>query len=429
MERLEKFHISLRAIEQAFDEDTLADLIADYVAFGGYIADVYEVAKESKIVTKEDIDSAVKFLTENRLLEDLTKEYNCVADTSVDDGLVDLCSPKYSLIEDVEINDKLNIETMTVADLLESSAENMSDEQLDDEIDFFNRVARELGVSDYNKVLVTIDEENTNPDLVLTDGVSLDIPNREAIKYKSANMISEQLNSYTFLYFKYKKDLQKYFTLLDKIKNPEVFEEDFGYSYSTKDRNEQWNKRGYYTEDGDFVETVEKAKTLKEALESIDRRTGNKFDLVNDYLCANLSDQKKAQIREFLYKPNAAENIHKFLHKAEADPIKVIQKDLGNRKKQGEVSVNGTKELKRVQYWLDWNSIPYDQFEEMDGSTTVSWYLVEKESVKEGVEEAAEKLRKAYSDPSKKEVVEAILSLLAEHDPESAEKVLKELDR
>nr|DAG41021.1 MAG TPA: hypothetical protein [Caudoviricetes sp.] len=35
--RLDESYISLRAIENAFDEGTLADLIADYVAFGGYI--------------------------------------------------------------------------------------------------------------------------------------------------------------------------------------------------------------------------------------------------------------------------------------------------------------------------------------------------------------------------------------------------------
>ena len=88
-------------------------------------------------------NKAVKFLQDSKLIEDLSnKEDTCYFDESVNDGLDELKENKYSLIEDVKINEDLDIELKTVSDLLDSAFGNMPDEQLDDEIDFFQGVAK-----------------------------------------------------------------------------------------------------------------------------------------------------------------------------------------------------------------------------------------------------------------------------------------------
>lgn len=77
------------------------------------------------------------------MIEDLSdKEDTCYFDESVNDGLDELKENKYSLIEDVKINEDLDIELKTVSDLLDSAFGNMPDEQIDDEIDFFHGVAK-----------------------------------------------------------------------------------------------------------------------------------------------------------------------------------------------------------------------------------------------------------------------------------------------
>ena len=374
--RLDESYISLRAIENAFDEGTLADLIADYVAFGGYIDQVYEAAKDSKLVKKEDIDKAVKFLQDSKLIEDLSdKEDTCYFDESVNDGLDELKENKYSLIEDVKINEDLDIELKTVSDLLDSAFGNMPDEQLDDEIDFFQGVAKQLGVNKYDNVIVAIDSSETEPDYVLFDGEDVEITNRFVRKYPSAKMIYEELNGYKFLYFKTEKDAKKYFTLVDEFLNPVELNESFGYDEKLAKQLTEENPAGYYTDDGVFKKELKtQPKTLEEALDSLDRRTSNKYDLLNDYLCANLSENKKKQIAELLYKPNSAENIHKYLHEDKEDILAYIKTSINSGVKQGEVTINDDNKVNSVVSWFKWNDIPYDVYTVPEG-TIISWYI------------------------------------------------------
>ena len=380
--RLDESYISLRAIENAFDEGTLADLIADYVAFGGYIDQVYEAAKDSKLVKKEDIDEAVKFLQDSKLIGDLgDADETCYFDESVNDGLDELKENSYSLIEDIKINEDLDIELKTVSDLLDSALGNMPDEQIDDEIDFFQGVAKELGVNKYDNVIVAIDSSETDPDYVLFDGEDVELANRFVRKYPSAKMIYEELNGYKFLYFKTERDAKKYFTLVDEFLNPVELNESFGYDEKLAKQVRKENPVGYYTDDGVFKEELKsQPKTLEEALDSLDRRTGNKYDLLNDYLCANLSENKKKQISELLYKSNPAENIHKYLHEDKEDVLAYIKTSIDSGVKQGEVTVNDDNKVSSVVSWFKWNDIPYDVYTVPEG-TIISWYIEDEAEV------------------------------------------------
>lgn len=395
--RLDESYISLRAIENAFDDGTLSDLIADYVAFGGYIDQVYEAAKDSKLVTKEDIDRAVKFLQDSKLIEDLSnKEETCYFDESVNDGLDELKENNYSLIEDIKINEDLDIELKTVSDLLDGAIGNMPDEQLDDEINFFQGVAKELGVKNYNNVIVAIDSSETEPDYVLFDGEDIELGNRFVRKYPSAKMIYENLTNYKFLYFKTEKDAQKYFTLVDEFLNPVELNESFSYDNDLAKQERKENPIGYYTDDGVFKKEVKaQPKTLEEALDSLDRRTGNKYDLLNDYLCANLPEKKKKQIVELLYKSNPAENIHKYLHEDKEDVLEYIKTSINNGVKQGEVTVEDESKVMPVISWLRWNDIPYDVYYATNG-TIISWYTEDEQQANNDADVAiAKKARTA----------------------------------
>jgi hypothetical protein len=152
--------------------------------------------------------------------------------------------------------------------MMEGFIDNMPEDQINKEIRLFNRYARLLNCPNYEDMIVFVDEDfifipenRTN-----TFGEIIDIPNPDVTVtyYKDLNVVSEQ-NKVAGNYFLFFKDLDSALGYLDNSVDADESEMDFEV-------------------DGDKEIT-----NIQEALNFIDVKTNNKFDLVNKYLSEDLS--------------------------------------------------------------------------------------------------------------------------------------------
>ena len=327
MNRLDESYVSVSALERAFEEGTLDALVSDYVLFGGEVEDLYEVVKQSNLVTTNDLDNAVQYLKDNDLLEVACHEEDekCYALSEEEDNLdgftrciaPEMCDVMEDL-DDTDYDNMTSVDFKTVEDLLSGAMDNMSSEQLDDEIRLFKKIGKTLSVNDYDKVVVYFDDGEYNPEYVLSDGVPFKHNDRVLKYYKSANLISELWNGNYFLYFKTEEDLKKYYALANKFLNSDELSKDV-FDYDEKHAKE-WAERhpyGYYNDEGDYnIEEDFKPTTIDAALNLLDKRTGNKFNLLNTYLEGNISNDDRNKLVEMLNSNEQIETIHKHLTEA-----------------------------------------------------------------------------------------------------------------
>lgn len=273
---------------------------------------------------------------------------------------------------------------MTVQDLLAGAMDNMSDEQLDEEIRLFKAVAKKLKVKNYDKIIVVVDDGEYNPEWVLSDGEKLKLGGRDVTYYASNNMVMEVVNGELFFYFVSEGDAKKYFSLAKKFLDAdELNEKPFGYDYK---HAQEWSERhpyGYYNDEGDYsIEEDYEPTTLEEALNKLDKVTGNKYNLLNTYLEENLDVDRKEAIVEMLKEDNSAELIHKYLREDKEDALQFIKNSIKDGVKEGQITIYATDQLDKTLAWLKYNNIPYDAYD-ADGGTVVAWYVEDEEESEE----------------------------------------------
>ena len=388
MIRLDESYISVKSLERAYSEGTLENLIADYVSFGGTLEEIYEQAKHSEIVNEGCISNAVKILQEGNLMFNEEEETDIEEEMTTEDEYDDYYLSSKTSVMDEDVGE-MNVDTMTVQDLLAGAIDNMSEEQMDDEIYFFQGVARELKVKNYDNVVVAVDDGDYNPEWVLSDGVTLNVGGREVKYYPSAKMIVENMNGNIFMYFAKDRDAKKYFKLAHKFLDAEELnEEPFGYDTSIKEC-----ARGHYNDDGDFLEESYEPSTLEQALNRLDRITGNKYDLLNTYLDEQLDDSRKSHIVEMLNKDNSAELIHKYLREDKEDALSFIKQSIEGGAESGEITITSPKQLQKALSWLKYNNIPYDTYD-VPGGTVITWFMEDtEESMVDANKRIAEEVR------------------------------------
>ena len=388
MIRLDESYISVKSLDRAYSEGTLENLIADYVSFGGTLEEIYQQAKHSEIVNESCISNAVKILQEGNIMFNEEEETDIEEEMTAEDDYDDYYLSSKTSVMDEDVGE-MDVDTMTVQDLLAGAVDNMSEEQMDDEIYFFEGVARELKVKNYDNVVVVVDDGDYNPEWVLSDGVTLNVGGREVKYYPSAKMIVENMNGNIFMYFAKEVDAKKYFKLAHKFLDAEELnEEPFGYDTSIKEC-----ARGYYNDDGDFLEESYEPSTLEEALNRLDRITGNKYDLLNTYLDEQLDDSRKSHIVEMLNKDNSAELIHKYLREDKEDALSFIKQSIEGGAESGEITITAPKQLQKALSWLKYNNIPHDTYDVPNG-TVITWFMEDaEESMADANKRIAEEVR------------------------------------
>ena len=127
MIRLDESYISVKSLDRAYSEGTLENLIADYVSFGGTLEEIYEQAKHSEIVNESCISNAVKILQEGNLMFNEEEETDSEEEMTTEDDYDDYYLSSKTSVMDEDIGE-MDVDTMTVQDLLSGAIDNMSEE-------------------------------------------------------------------------------------------------------------------------------------------------------------------------------------------------------------------------------------------------------------------------------------------------------------
>ena len=114
-------------------------------------------------------------------------------------------------IEDIDIN------YMTISDLLSNMHENVPEEFLDREIKFFKKLAKVFDTKLYDEILVAVDDGGYDPKYVFSDGLQMPELGENVIYYPEANMIAENKYGNLYLYFVTEDSLKKYFAMAKKF--------------------------------------------------------------------------------------------------------------------------------------------------------------------------------------------------------------------
>lgn len=114
-------------------------------------------------------------------------------------------------IEDIDIN------YMTISDLLSNMHENVPEEFLDNEIKFFKKLAKVFDTKLYDEILVAVDDGGYDPKYVFSDGLQMPELGETVVYYPEANMIAETKYGNLYLYFVTEDSLKKYFAMAKKF--------------------------------------------------------------------------------------------------------------------------------------------------------------------------------------------------------------------
>jgi hypothetical protein len=167
---------------------------------------------------------------------------------------------------------------------------NMSEEQLDKEIRLFSKYAQLLNCPHYEDMIVFVDEDYLfipeNRTNAFGEIINIPNPNVVASYYKDLNVISEQ-NKIAGSYFLFFKDLDSALRYLDNSVEADEPEMDFE------------------------IDSNKEITNIQEALNFIDVKTNNKFDLVNKYLSEDLNNDQVATLKTLLKEGSDAEDIAK----------------------------------------------------------------------------------------------------------------------
>lgn len=126
MIRLDESYISVKSLDRAYSEGTLENLIADYVSFGGTLEEIYEQAKHSEIVNESCISNAVRILQESNLMFN-EEETDIEEEMTTEDEYDDYYLSSKTSVMDEDVGE-MDVDTMTVQDLLAGAIDNMSEE-------------------------------------------------------------------------------------------------------------------------------------------------------------------------------------------------------------------------------------------------------------------------------------------------------------
>ena len=109
----------------------------------------------------------------------------------------------------------------TLDEIISGFIDNMEDSQISKEIQFFKSIASKLGVKDYDKLYVIVDDGEYDPEFIFQDGLRL--PNKEGkkvIHFPKINMIAEYINGVIYMYFVTEDDAKLYLQTANEYLNP-----------------------------------------------------------------------------------------------------------------------------------------------------------------------------------------------------------------
>ena len=227
------------------DDNELWDRVSDMggrgrtglcvVAYTGEDVDecIKEDIEENKTITEShddtvefvmQIEDMIRAVTPNIIGKAFGKSYSFdldgegSAEDAMDDfreAVHDLAMAIYSMViarregKDESLQEDLHVTSMTISDLIAAMQENVSDDQMDDELTFFDSVNKRLGTDD---ALIVIDDEGyLNPDYINSDAGIEENDNLYTIGRNGVKVYKEDRpGGTTFLYFKDEDDYRKY---------------------------------------------------------------------------------------------------------------------------------------------------------------------------------------------------------------------------
>lgn len=114
-------------------------------------------------------------------------------------------------VEDIDIN------YMTISDLLSNMHENVPEEFLDNEIKFFKKLAKVFNTKIYDEIIVAVDDGDYDPKYVFSDGLEMPELGENVTYYPDERMIAENKYGNLYLYFVTEDDCKKYFAMAKKF--------------------------------------------------------------------------------------------------------------------------------------------------------------------------------------------------------------------
>lgn len=416
-------------IEKAWDEDILPEFISDYIGSGcGKLSDIEDAIKNSQYVSQVDYENAIKYLEMKDMLPNKVDPYkqfvevynagieyddfelknmlaaiyfphmgNAVWDNAYSrilknfESLKDERSERYNKYkqektEEVKriMNEALDLDIMTVQDMLSNEIDNVSDEGLDADIKLYQFIARKLGVKDYDKLFVAVDDGNYNPEWILEDGLMVPYLDHKLYMYPSSEMIAEMHpNGNIFMYFVTEDSARKYFELADKFLNDFDVDENQFYTEAIK---EEPVKVGHkrWTATTNKVEEQCTLETLEETLNKRDMNSNNEFDLLNLYLKEKFTLESRKALVEKINSGATDKELCEMLTLTESDELAKVESKTRELLSVDElpelIKVNGNvlvtdKELldNAVDYLIS-NGIDYD-IDSFEDEYRLTWYV------------------------------------------------------
>lgn len=291
-------------LEEAFDQGTCDIFVMDYIDFGGLLQDLIDVAHKSDLINTQQFDSIIDNLKANNLIkcedccEDNDSFLNYLNDKYCDDTTdeLEICSFKdipddcvttsCTLSEDIDLDDSIlnNVEIKPLNEVISGLVDNVSEEQLDREIRLFKKIATLLDVQDYSTLFVVVTDDY-DPSY-FDDGILIALKDGDLKSHTSLNCVSEKLNGLTYIYFRTEEDAKRFISHAYKYLNNFEFD------------NEGDDMTPYETEEDFSIED----STIEESLNYLDRKTNNKYNLLNTYVSESYDKDLDEKLRAELIK-------------------------------------------------------------------------------------------------------------------------------
>ena len=112
-----------------------------------------------------------------------------------------------------------NVEMMTIQDLIAGMHGNISEEAMDQQLKLFKKIAKILGVKNYDEIIVAINDGEYDPAYLMQDGYPIDIGSQTVTHYPSENIVVENIDGNVYMYFVTEKSCNNYFALANKFLN------------------------------------------------------------------------------------------------------------------------------------------------------------------------------------------------------------------
>lgn len=113
--------------------------------------------------------------------------------------------------EDIDVN------YMTIEELLSNMHGNVSDSELDRSIETFKKLAKVFDMKVYDEIIVAVDDGEYNPNYILSSSLMVPVLGQNFLYYPEAKLISEIHNGMLYLYFATEQACKKYFAMAKKF--------------------------------------------------------------------------------------------------------------------------------------------------------------------------------------------------------------------